>query len=208
MNKSSSSIGAVMFEIGGVLVRTEDSVGRRKWERRLGLPEWGVSALVFDGVPALRASMGQGPDEAIWHSVAQACHLSSDVLAQLRADFWSGDRLNQDMLAYLRSLRPQYRTGILSNAWPEMRDMNVQRFGLVNVVDEVIYSFQCGLLKPDPGSYRLILDRLGVEPRQTVFVDDAERNIIGARALGMITVQFSDTQQAITELRALLEQNT
>ena len=204
MNTSGSAIQAVIFDIGGVLVRTEDWSGRRKWEQQLGLPEWGLSALVFDGELALRASVGQGLDEAIWEHVAQECHLSPETLAQLRADFWSGDRPNLDLLAYLRSMRPHYKTGILSNAWAEMRNMNVQRFGLADVVDEVVYSFECGILKPDPASYRFILARLGVEPGQAIFVDDAERNIRGAQALGLRTVQFRDTQQAITELRALL----
>lgn len=205
MNTNHSSIQAVIFDIGGVLVRTEDWSGRRKWEQRLGLPEWGLSTLVFDGELALRASTGQGPDEAIWQHVAQECYLAPETLAQLRADFWSGDRPNQGLLAYLRSLRQHYKTGILSNAWAEMRDMNVQRFGLAEVVDETVYSFECGVLKPDPASYRFILARLGVEPGQAVFVDDAERNIRGAQALGLHTVRFSDTPQAIAELRALLD---
>ena len=204
MNTSGSAIQAVIFDIGGVLVRTEDWSGRRKWEQRLGLPEWGLSELVFDGELALRASVGQGLDEAIWEHVAQECHLSPDTLTQLRADFWSGDRPNLDLLAYLRSLRPHYKTGILSNAWAEMRNMNVQRFGLADVVDEVVYSFECGILKPDPASYRFILARLSIAPGQAIFVDDAERNIRGAQALGLHTVQFRDTQQAIAELHALL----
>ena len=204
MNTTSSSIRAVIFDIGGVLVRTEDWSGRSKWERRLGLPPLGLSTLVFDCDPAMRASLGQGPDEAIWQHVAQECHLLPEELKQLRADFWSGDRPNQELLALVRSLRPRYKTGILSNAWPEMRDLNVQRFGLVEAVDEAIYSFQAGILKPDPSSYRCILDRLGVAPEQAIFVDDAERNIAGAQRVGMRTVRFTDTQQAIAELRHLL----
>ena len=43
-----SIVHAVIFDIGGVLVRTEDWSGRRKWEERLGLPERGLSTIVFD----------------------------------------------------------------------------------------------------------------------------------------------------------------
>jgi epoxide hydrolase-like predicted phosphatase len=204
MNAQSTPIRAVIFDIGGVLVRTEDWSGRRKWETRLGLPEWRLDALVFDCEPALRASTGRGTDEAIWQNVAQTYHLTPEMLAQLRADFWSGDRPNQALLAYVRNLRPHYKTGILSNAWPEMRDLNERRFGLVDVVDEVVYSFQSGVLKPDPASYRTILDRLGVQPAEAIFVDDAERNIRGAQALGMRTVRFGDTQQVLHDLQALL----
>jgi epoxide hydrolase-like predicted phosphatase len=204
MNTLRSSYRAVIFDIGGVLVRTEDWSGRRLWEQRLGLPEWGLNALVFDGELALCASTGAGSDEAIWQQVAQRHHLTPEVLAQLRADFWRGDRLNEALLAYVRALRPRYKTGILSNAWAEMRDLNVQRFGLGQVVDETVYSFECGLLKPDAASYRYILDRLCAQPEQAIFVDDAERNILGAQALGMTTVRFIETHQAIAELNELL----
>ena len=204
MNINRSSYQAVIFDIGGVLVRTEDASGRRQWEQRLGLPARGLDALVFDGESALRASIGAGSDEAIWQQVAQRHPLTPETLAQLRADFWRGDRLNEALLAYVRALRPRYKTGILSNAWAEMRDLNVQRFGLDRVVDETVYSFECGLLKPDPASYRYILDRLGVQSERAIFVDDAERNILGAQALGMATVRFVETRLAIAELNELL----
>jgi epoxide hydrolase-like predicted phosphatase len=197
------STKAIVFDIGGVLVRTVDWSGRRKWEIALGMPERALSILVFDCEPAIRASLGQGPDTAIWEHVASQLRLGSAQLVQLHADFWSGDRLNSELLQFTRLLHAKWKTGLLSNAWPEMRDMN-QRIGLDKAFDEVVYSFQIGVLKPNLRAYQAILQKLEVTPSETVFVDDFAKNLDGARAAGMSTVHFHDTQQAIAELKGLL----
>jgi glucose-1-phosphatase len=198
------AIRAVIFDIGGVLVRTEDWSGRAKWEARLGLPPRSLTNQVFDSEAALQAERGEAPDAAIWQSVAAQYALSPDDAAQLRADFWSGDRLNVELLAFARGLRPRWRTAILSNAWPEMRDLNVSRFGLGGVVDEAVYSFDIGVLKPDPGAYQAVLRRLNVQASEAVFVDDSAANIAGARAVGLQVVHFTDTHKAVDELSGLL----
>jgi putative hydrolase of the HAD superfamily len=201
---TNNDLHVVVFDIGGVLVRTEDWSGRRKWEHLLGMPDRALSDLVFNCDAALLASTGKGPDEAIWQFVATECGLAPEGIAQLRADFWSGDRLNAPLADYIRGLRKHLKTGILSNAWPEMRDLNVRQFGLEGLVDETVYSFQSGVLKPEPRSYHYVLQRLGVSASQTVMVDDAQRNITGAQAVGMRTVRFHNTPQAIEELNDLL----
>ena len=52
----STPIKAVIFDIGGVLVRTEDLGQRRAWEQRFGLPDWGLAGLVFDNPVAAQAT--------------------------------------------------------------------------------------------------------------------------------------------------------
>ena len=49
---------ALVFDFGGVLMRTVDLSMRRRWEVRLGLPEWGLAKLVFDNPVAREATVG------------------------------------------------------------------------------------------------------------------------------------------------------
>jgi len=71
--------------------------------------------------------------------------------------------------------------------------------------DVVVDSSRVGLRKPDPRIYELTLERLGLPARACVFVDDLEPNIAAAAALGLHTVWFQDTEQAIAELDAALQ---
>jgi putative hydrolase of the HAD superfamily len=54
--------------------------------------------------------------------------------------------------------------------------------------------------KPDPRIYRLACARLGVRPAETVFVDDNELMVDGARAVGIQAVLFEDNAQAIAAI--------
>jgi epoxide hydrolase-like predicted phosphatase len=198
------TIEAIIFDIGGVLVRTPDWSHRARWEHRLGLPERGLSALVFETEQATLASIGRAPDDEIWRNIATHLHLQDQQLAELRHDFWAGDVANTELITYMRALRPRHKTGILSNAWPEMRLLNENRFGLDDAVDQTLYSFEIGVLKPAPEAYEMIVGRLAVLPRNAVFIDDSAINIAGASAFGLNTVLFSDTKQAVAELNCLL----
>ena len=197
-------IRAVIFDFGGVLVRTEDPAGRRRWEERLGMADGELSAVVFDSETASLAMLGAVPESEIWRQLGLALDLNEREMVEMRNDFWGGDRLDARLVEYLLSLRPRYRTAILSNAWSEARDIFVHFFGLGRVVDEMIISAEEGMAKPDPRIYQLAASRLGVRPEEAVFVDDMPENVEAARAVGMCGVLFSDTDQALAEVTRCL----
>jgi putative hydrolase of the HAD superfamily len=201
--KNLMTMRAVIFDIGGVLIRTEDQAPRRQWERRLGLPERGLAQIVFENPVAARATLGQADVESIWAEVTRRLSLAPEAAAQLRADFWAGDRLDHALLDFVRALRPRYMTGVLSNAWPDARHYHRGRID-EGAFDVLVFSAEEGVQKPDPEIYRRAVARLGVRPEETVFVDDFLENVAAARALGMWGVQFKSREQAIEEVEQYL----
>jgi epoxide hydrolase-like predicted phosphatase len=198
-------IRAIIFDFGGVLVRTEDPSGRRKWEVRLGLPAQELAGIVFGCEMSFRAMRGLVPETAVWDWLAGRFGLKAAEMREFQRDFWAGDRLDPVLVQFLRELRPRYRTAILSNAWANARRVFTQKYRLGEVVDEMIISAEEGAIKPDPRIYRIALERLGVRPAEAVFVDDVPENVQGARALGVRGVQFRDTAQALAEVRKYLD---
>ncbi|MGQ0600296.1 MAG: HAD family hydrolase [Anaerolineales bacterium] len=196
------SIKAVIFDIGGVLVRTEDLEPRRVWERRFGLPDWGLAQIVFEGPVAVSATLGHADLDAIWEVVRQCLNLTPGELAQLREEFWVGDRYDHALLAYIRSLRPRYKTGIISNAWPGVRAAHA-RYLNADTFDVILYSAEERLAKPDPAIYQRCLSRLGVAANEAVFVDDVRENIEAAQKLGMATVHFQTGVDVPAEFKKL-----
>lgn len=68
-----------------------------------------------------------------------------------------------------------------------------------------MYSHEVGLAKPDPAIFLLTCDRLGVEPAETVLVDDVSTNVKSAAAVGLLAVlrqRTSDTIAAVDRLTA------
>jgi putative hydrolase of the HAD superfamily len=72
------------------------------------------------------------------------------------------------------------------------------------IFDTVVDSAFVGMRKPDPEIYRLTLDRLGTAPAEALFVDDVELNCEAAAELGIRSVWFRETEQAIAEIEDAL----
>src|SRR5437867_12107933 len=107
-----------------------------------------------------------------------------------------------ELVALLASLRPRYQTAILSNYWPNGRELIGRINGLASIVDTIFISSEERLAKPDPRLYQRVAERLGVQPEEIVLVDDFSANIDGARAAGWQTIRY----QAGMDVRAALEQ--
>ncbi len=182
-------ISAVIFDVGGVIVRTEDLEPRSRWEKRLGLAPWGLAKAVFESETSYRASIGKATVSDIWRDIGEQFKLDAMDTAELERDFWAGDRADQELVAFVRSLRPRFKTALLSNAWPNARQVLTARYHL-DAFDTIVISAEEGILKPDPRIYLLASERLGIRPESVVFVDDMEHNVEGARAVGMHAMQF------------------
>ena len=141
-----SPIRAVIFDIGGVLLRTLDQSGRQRWEARLGLPAGAAEATVLNSEMGHRAQRGEIDDEALWTWVGEHLALGDD-LAAFRRDFWSGDRVDTRLVDLIRRLRPRYQTAVISNAGHTLR-ATLARYGLLDLFDVVVGSAYEGLMKP------------------------------------------------------------
>ncbi|HQZ00998.1 MAG TPA: HAD family phosphatase [Propionicimonas sp.] len=58
--------------------------------------------------------------------------------------------------------------------------------------DHQFFSYEVGLAKPDPAFFRHIIETLGIQPHEAVFVDDMEVNVRGAQEAGLTGVYFSN----------------
>ena len=200
-------IKAVVLDIGGVLMRTEDQSGRRLLETRYHLPADTVAWMVFDSDEAAASTIGLVEARVAWQAVQKKLNLSDEELEDFIELFWSGDVFDQAAFDYLRSLSPDYITGILSNAWEGAREGFVQRYGMIEgqTVDHIMISAEEGVRKPDPEIYRRLRDALGVAYEEILFVDDFIENVEGAAALGIQAIHYQPGMNLINQIKSSLE---
>jgi len=196
-------IRAVIFDIGGVLVQQSDRTAQRRWEKRLGLEDGLLGREIWTMPISLQAEIGQASEDDAWVAVADRFELTPIDLGALRGDFFSGSVWNVPLIDYARSLRARYQTGIISNAWPNAR-ADVQRWVNGDAFDDLIFSAEVGLAKPDRRIYELALDRLRVQPAETIFIDDFQGNVEAAQAIGMHGIHFEKTEKTIAEIERRL----
>ncbi len=194
---------AVIFDWGGVLVRTTDWRLREEWERRLGLAPGQSSAIVFGAETGYDVQLGRVSDEAHWEWVTHRLGLSSSETADFRRDFFAGDVVDSDLLAYIDRLRQAYHVGLLSNASSSARALMTERLGIIQHFNSVTISGEEGVMKPDPGIYQIALARAGARAEEAIFVDDVLVNVEAAQRLGMRGVHFTDSAGARAQLVAL-----
>lgn len=198
------AIRAVVWDLGGVILRTADWSLRSQWEDRLALPRMQLTRLVFESEASRRATLGQASDDDVWDSVGTALELDPTTRDQLRRDYFAHDLIDETLMAFIRSLRPRWRVGMITNAWPNIRRYMERDFKIADAFDTLIVSAEEGVAKPDPRIYQLLLERMKVQPSEAIFVDDFEENVAGARWVGMQAIRFLSTQQTIAAVRALL----
>ncbi len=110
-------------------------------------------------------------------------------------------RLPPESAEVLRTLRPRWRVGVLTNGEPRIQQRKIAALGIADLVDAVVFATGCGGTgKPAPAAFHAALDRLKVTPASTVFVgDDARVDIDGAAAVGMKTIHvmsyFAEDEQ-------------
>ena len=204
------SLRAVVFDIGGVLERVDDDawpeIWVRRWEDRRGLPPGTLQAGLTRHAPAGSVVVGEVSEAQIRAIYAGALGLSEDETDAMMTEMWDAycGELDVAMRDFVASLRPSYKTGILSNSADGARREEQRRYGFEQLVDVIVYSHEVRLAKPDPRVYRLTEQRLAVQPAEVVFVDDALANVEAARELGWTAVHHRDTEQTIAEVSRIL----
>jgi epoxide hydrolase-like predicted phosphatase len=194
---------AAIFDFGGVLTTPVwDSFA--SFCREQGLNEDAVKDLFRSDPEALadlrELEMGRMAEVDFERRFAERLGLAdaTDLIESL----FRGMSPDEEMLEGVRAARADgIRTGLLSNSWSTT---HYDRDLLGELFDAVVISGEVGLHKPQPEIYRLVAERLGVEPRDCVFVDDLRDNCDGAEAVGMRAVLHRDTPDTLDRLGELL----
>ncbi|HOS92500.1 MAG TPA: HAD-IA family hydrolase [Armatimonadota bacterium] len=76
------------------------------------------------------------------------------------------------------------KLGVISDTYPSLK-ASLESMGIAHYLDSIVASMVVGISKPDPRIFEIATNALGVKPQESVFVDDLQRNVDGARAAGM-----------------------
>jgi putative hydrolase of the HAD superfamily len=200
---------AVVFDLGGVVVPSPLDAFRA-YEADAGLPHRFLSEVVIstgeDGAWS-RLERGEITMTRFRDEFGAECAAAGgavDVEALFDA-VHTGSGPRPEMLTAIERIREHgVRTGALTNNWRDETTAGLQESPVHQLFDVVVESAVEGLRKPDPRIYELVLSRLGVSPKEAVFLDDLGVNLKPARAMGLTTIKVADPHEAIAELEGHL----
>jgi epoxide hydrolase-like predicted phosphatase len=184
-------IKALIFDIGGVIIRTEDPGPRRALEQQWGLAAGEAEFLVYNSDAGRQAQLGALRAADHWLAIGDRFGLDADGIAAFKRAFWGGDRVDHELLALIRTLHARYQTAIISNAMDDLLDEVVPRLDPQgDLFDVVVGSAYERIMKPDRAIYERTLARLGRQPQEAIFIDDNAANIAGAEAVGLSVIHY------------------
>jgi putative hydrolase of the HAD superfamily len=202
-------IEAVIFDFGGVITSSPfDAFARFETER--GLPADiirrtnAANHLENAWAKFERAEVDLDAFDKLF--AAESLALGAEVCGRDVLPLLSGD-LRPEMVEALRRIKAKFKTGCITNNLPNNaigsasgRTLYVAE--VMALFDHVIESAKIGLRKPDPRIYQMMIEVLGVDPKNCVYLDDLGVNLKPARAMGMTTIKVLSGAQAIADLEA------
>lgn len=119
------------------------------------------------------------------------------ALIQQRSD--SG-HLNTELLELIPRLRELgLKIGILSNAASALRG-RLEQLGIADIFDAVVISGEIGFQKPHKEAFEVLFERLGLLPKEVVFVDDSSKSLEKAAEIGYVPVLYRNNEQLKADL--------
>ena len=145
-------------------------------------------------------STGETPIDKFLNSIAEKSGVSVEHFRQVLYD----NSPNLELFDYIANvLKPSYVIGLLSNVGENRLHQLLTNDQLV-LIDKFALSSEIGVAKPSPEAYKIIIDKLGLTPKECIFVDDSESYCQGARDVGMDAIKYDDFRSFQSQLESML----
>lgn len=189
----------IVFDLSGVFFNDGLTVAIKKISKKYNLdPD--VVRFVLNGAFAERYRQGFMKDKTFWNNVRS--HLKIKNVNEMRNIFFTAYRPHKDSVIFIKQLqRKKIRVAFLSNS-PRDRAMYLnKKYHFLSLFDFGLFSYEAHAWKPNRDMYKKFLSKFKLLPRQIIYIDDQEKNLLPARKLGMKTILFQDIPQLRSSLR-------
>ena len=113
--------------------------------------------------------------------------------------YWfQAEKIDSEMLDIAKELREKgLRLFIISNGFRERGEYYKKNFSFLgeslgDIFEKIYFSYNTGYKKPDPKFFELILTENNLDPKECLYFDDSEKNILSANTLGINGIVFKD----------------
>ena len=193
----------IILDVGKVLVEWDPQAAMRK----LGFDEETmqiVASVTVESSDWNETDRGAKSDEEM---LAYFVKKEPGYEREIRS-FWEhvGDAIWQYDYArpWIRSMKEHgYHVYILSNYGHWTYEKTQEALSFLQDVDGALFSYQVKQIKPEPEIYQLLLKKYDLKPEESVFLDDRQENIDGAKAQGIYGITFTGYENVKKELLAL-----
>ena len=197
-------IKQIWFDLGNVLVPIDPAQTKDAWER------CGVQMEENEFEKLHHAyEMGNVSEAKFLDELTFSCSLlQSNRCVKTGWNALLGDL--EDQVLLLKKLGKKYKLAMVSNtnethiaelrkkSGPFLWNRTVEQF------DELFFSFQMGMRKPNKKYFEAVLEKMGGKPEEVLYIDDCPNNLESAGKLGIKTWQFNTNEGELGKLTSVL----
>ena len=196
------ALRAVIFDYGMVLSTAPEASAHKALQTITGLPPEKLEEHYWRH--RHNYDLGVLNGTTFWQTISDEAGLAltpAEIERLIEHDIIMWSTLNEEMIRWVAALQDAgFKTAILSNMVEELMQYMRQEFGWLGRFDHHTWSCELGIAKPDPAIYVHTCERLGVEPGESLFLDDKAVNIEAALDAGLEAIQFSTVEALREEL--------
>lgn len=187
-------IRAIVTDLDGV-IRHFPAHRDSEIEQRYGLPLRAISEAAFEPALLQQVVTGSITDE-VWRSRIRnnlsSKHPGSDISAAMNE--WSDypGTVDMDTLGLLQQVAPS-PLALLTNATSRL-ESDLEKLKIRSAFGVIFNSSKLGVAKPAAEVFVKACAMLQLPPREILFIDDSEKNILAAKEIGMQGIKFSDRE--------------
>lgn len=193
-------IPTIIFDLSEVLLHGMYGV-EKKIEAALGMSV--PNNKLYVEKEAEQFFNGELTEEEFWKKIIKRNHWNINIanLKRLIRENMTEIEGTREIIEKLKE--NGYTLGLLSVHGKEWIMYCEEQFEYHKLFHSVMYSFEVGVSKPATKAFKLMLEKLHVNPEECLFIDDSLKNIETAEQLGMQTIHFKDAEQLRAELHKL-----
>lgn len=136
--------------------------------------------------PWLRADVGELSSLDVWRIIG----FNGD-LEKIEKDYLDTIELNDGFIDFIKAVKEKYKLAIISNDSSRWSKYIREKFDLNKYFDVISISGDLKIEKPDDRIFRLTIDKLGIDAKSCLYVDDREGNLAAAEKVGMNAVMLN-----------------
>lgn len=151
-------------------------------------PKWDLGEMDYDQFNQTLSKYSEIPENQIWEF------------------FFKKVITDKELVDFVKILKKKYKIVLLSNGPLKNGRLMLKNQNIENLFDEIIFSAEHNLMKPDPKIYKLALSLSNTLPSEAIFIDDRLENVEGGQKAGIKSFLFTGTKKLKEDLNFLIEE--
>ncbi len=193
-------IKAIIFDYGGVVAHDLKGLVKRIFRRVFNVDKKEINKHYHEIY--VLSEKGKIDEKGIWETLAKKLQkpvFSKGCNGLLQKAYSKVTIQFRAIIKLVKQLKKNYTVALLSNTKHPFADYNIKN-NRYRYFDPVVLSCKVGLIKPEKEIYMYMLKKLNLKAEECVFIDNEEKNIRGAREVGINSILFDANSHPITEL--------